>query len=333
MGSHVPRGAAFGVFVFLIFSTCSSLSPVSGIREGPPKETGGIGAIRPDWQPFASAESPALAYFAGRIGEPRLEFYALKVNLDVPGLRILVGAGEAGREEDGAQGEGKGRTLPNTPSGRVPATYVSSFVRNNRLLAGINAVPFDPSSDREGESRRLAGLAVSEGRLIAKPVPGYAALVFYRQGGAAIVEQAELDIEAPDWAERSGDIQNAVGGFHGILRSGERTRRAREKQEGPRSARSAAGLSGGGKTLYLLAIDGKRPGSLGATEAETALNLKQLGAAEGINLDGGGSSALALRFPDGETRLANTPVHQIIPGRERAVAVCLGIGTEATSSP
>ncbi|MDR1637367.1 MAG: phosphodiester glycosidase family protein, partial [Treponema sp.] len=102
----------------------------------------------------------------------------------------------------------------------------------------------------------------------------------------------------------------------------------REKQEGPRSARSAAGLSGGGKILYLLAIDGKRPGSPGATEAETALILKRLGAAEGINLDGGGSSALALRFPGGETRLVNTPVHQIIPGRERAVAVCLGIGVE-----
>jgi hypothetical protein len=317
MGPHIPRGAAFGILIFLGFSACSSLSPVSGIREASPKETGGIGSIRPDWQPFAAAESPGLAYFAGRIGKPRLKFYALKINLDTPGLRILIRAGE------GCKGE----------EGTVPGVYVSSFVRNNRLLAGINAVPFDPSSDREGEKRRLAGIAVSEGRLIAKPVPRYAALVFYRQGGAAIVEQAELDIESLDRPDRGGNIKNAVGGFHSILRNGELTRRAWEKQEGPRSARSAAGFSGGGKTLYLMAIDGKRPGSPGATEAETALILKQLGATEGINLDGGGSSALALRFPDGETRLVNTPVHQIIPGRERAVAVCLGIGTESTSPP
>jgi hypothetical protein len=312
MGPHIVRRTGFGIFILFSLSVCSSLSPVSGIREAPPKETEGIGGIRPDWRPFAVTESPALAYFTGKIGEPRLEFYALKIKLDTPGLRILVGAGEGGKKEEGT----------------VPGTYVSSFVRNNGLLAGINAVPFDPSSDREGEDRRLAGLAISEGRLIAKPFPHYAALVFYRQGGAAIVEQAELDIEGPERPDQGGDIRNAVGGFHRILQKGRLTRRAREKQEGPRSARSAAGLSGGGKTLYILAIDGKRPGSPGATEAETALILKQLGATEGINLDGGGSSALALCFPGGETRLVNTPVHQIIPGRERAVAVCLGIGME-----
>jgi hypothetical protein len=312
MGLRVPQVAGFGVFILLSLSACSSLSPISGIREAPSKETGLIGDIRPDWRPFAATESPAFAYFAGRIGKPRLEFYALKINLDTPGLRILVGAGEV-----------KGETGESFPPGTVPSAYVSSFVRNKGLLAGINAVPFDPSSDREGEGRRLAGLAVSEGRLIAKPVPRYAALVFYREGGAAIVEQAELDIPC-----RLEGIENAAGGFHIILRNGELTRRAREKQEGPRSARSAAGLSNGGKTLYLLAIDGKRPGSPGATEAETALLLKQLGAMEGINLDGGGSSALALRFPDGETRVVNTPVHLVIPHRERAVGICLGIGVE-----
>jgi hypothetical protein len=313
----------FGVFILLSLSACSTLSPVSGIREASPKEAGLIGDIRPEWRPFAATESPAFAYFAGRIGEPRMEFYALKINLEASGLRILVGAGEKAKEKEDGTG-----TYKTPRPGTVPSTYVSSFVRNNRLLAGINAVPFDPSSDREGEERRLAGLAVSEGRLIARPVSRYAALVFYRRGGAAIVEQADLDIESPDSQAQPDVIENAIGGFHAILRKGELTRRAREKQEGPRSARSAAGLSGGGKILYLLAIDGKRPGSPGATEAETALILKQLGAAEGINLDGGGSSALALRFPDGETRVVNTPVHQIIPGRERAVAICLGIGAE-----
>jgi hypothetical protein len=312
--------AGFGLFVLIGLSACSTLSPVSGLRESPPKTAGGIGDVRAEWQPFAVGESSGLAYFAGRTGEPLLEFHALRIGLDSPDLRILVGAGEGDGGDKGEDGEG----------GEPPvrAVYVSSFVRNNGLLAGINAVPFEPSSDREGEKRRLTGLAVSEGRLIAKPVPRYAALVFYGRGEAAIVEQAELDTPPPDRPDPLEGIENAVGGFHVILRNGELTRRARERRNGPRSARSAAGLSKEGKTLYLLVIDGKRLGSPGATEAETALILKQLGAEEGINLDGGGSSALALRFPDGETRLVNTPVHQIIPGRERAVAVCLGIGTK-----
>jgi exopolysaccharide biosynthesis protein len=72
-------------------------------------------------------------------------------------------------------------------------------------------------------------------------------------------------------------------------------------------------------------IDGRRAGSVGATEAETALLLRALGAADGINFDGGGSTALALRYPDGKIRTVNTPVHGGVVGSERAVAGCLGI--------
>ncbi|MDR2952100.1 MAG: phosphodiester glycosidase family protein, partial [Treponema sp.] len=72
-------------------------------------------------------------------------------------------------------------------------------------------------------------------------------------------------------------------------------------------------------------IDGRRAGSAGATEEETAFLLRVLGSWDGINLDGGGSSALALHSADGSVRVANTPIHSGIPGQERAVAGCLGI--------
>jgi exopolysaccharide biosynthesis protein len=72
-------------------------------------------------------------------------------------------------------------------------------------------------------------------------------------------------------------------------------------------------------------IDGRRSGSAGATEAELGVILRRLGAVEGINFDGGGSTALALRYPDGRVRAVNTPVHGGIPGQERGVAACLGI--------
>ncbi|MDR2398427.1 MAG: phosphodiester glycosidase family protein, partial [Spirochaetaceae bacterium] len=41
--------------------------------------------------------------------------------------------------------------------------------------------------------------------------------------------------------------------------------------------------------------------------------------------DGGGSTALALQFPNGKVRVVNTPIHKRIPGLERGVATCLGI--------
>jgi hypothetical protein len=237
-----------------------------------------------------------------------------------PGQRILIGAGDG---------------IPRF--GHAASTRVSSFARNNGLTAAINAVPFDPSSAREGEDRRVVGLGVSEGRLIAPPVPRFDALVFYRDGRAAIMGQGELR-----GAENGvpPEILHAVGGFHCILRDGELTGRAQQKS--PRYARSAAGLSADGVTLYLIAINGGRLTNRGATEAETALLLGQIGAQDALNLDGGGSSALALRFPigpaggpadgvaggnpSGGVAVLNTPVHAGFPGRERAVALCLGIG-------
>jgi exopolysaccharide biosynthesis protein len=201
-------------------------------------------------------------------------------------------------------------------AGTFRSVTVSSFVRSRGLLAGINALPFYPSSDREGEPRTNTGLVISDGVMLSPPHTAFDALVFYPDGSAAIVPQSRV---------KSADgIANAVGGFYRVLEGGCLTERAANGKE--RHPRSAVGICAGGRYLYLLVIDGRRPGSAGSTEAETAVILKRLGASEGLNFDGGGSSALALRYPDGHIRVANTPVHSGIPGRERAVAGCLGVG-------
>jgi exopolysaccharide biosynthesis protein len=315
-----------GPFLFLwvaILSACSTLSPAGGTgsaTELPLAQFADISSIQPDWQPVAGAGEAAgetgISSYTGRIASPRLQFHVLKINMDSPGLRIVIGPEATG-------------------PGIVPSTYVSSFVEANNLVAGINTVPFEPSSAREGEERRVVGVGINRGRLIAPPVPLYDALVFYRDGGVAIVSQGELANAHGNIAQNiiaqniiAQNIIHASGGFHCILRNGELTERAIEKQDTPRHARSAAGLSADSRSLYLIAIDGSRLGNPGATEAEIALILKQLGAQDALNLDGGGSSALALRFPDGKVRILNTPAHGGVPGRERAVALCLGFGVE-----
>jgi len=200
----------------------------------------------------------------------------------------------------------------------VLSTKVSSFVRDNDLLAGINALPFDPVSDMEGEPRTNIGLVIADGRMVSPPNPGFDALVFFTDGSVAIKAQYEICC--------TENIANAVGGFRRILENNELVPRVLDLQ--PRHPRSAAGISPCGRFLYLLAIDGRRFGSVGSTQAETALLLRALGAAEGINFDGGGSTSLAMRFPNGEVRVVNTPVHgNFPPGRERAVAGVLGIGS------
>jgi hypothetical protein len=289
----------------LPLGSCTTLSPVNQNLKEKPLSAAGPEAVAPQWRPLAVR---GLDYFAGKSRRPRLEFRALRVDLAEPGLGIAVYPGE---------------TAP--PEAAVPGVRVSSFVRRRGLLAGINAAPFSPVSGKEGTPLTVTGITIANGVLVSPPAPRYDALVFYFGGGAAIVSQA--DLTEP---ERRETIQNAVGGFFRILENGRLSGRleAAEHPSAPRHPRSAAGLSADRRFLYLLAIDGRRPGSLGATEAETAAILRRLGASDGINLDGGGSTSLALRYPDNKVRPVNIPIHGGIPGRERAVASCLGISPE-----
>jgi exopolysaccharide biosynthesis protein len=145
--------------------------------------------------------------------------------------------------------------------------------------------------------------------------PRYDALIFYVDGTAAIVSQSEI--------QSTENIENAVGGFHHILVDGKLAERVFTRHR--RHPRSAAGISACGEYLYLMAIDGRRSTSVGATEIETALLLFALGSWNGINFDGGGSTTLALRFPNGRVKVVNTPIHSRIPGQQRAVAGSLGV--------
>jgi hypothetical protein len=256
--------------------------------------------VDPLWQPFAPEAAEALGYYTGKTAQPRLEFHAVRIDLSAPQLRIVVAPG--GRNETGG----------NTPL----SIKVSGFVRDNNLLAGINALPFDPVSEKEGEYRANAGIVISDGVFLSPPHPEFDALVFYDDAGPAVIPQAQI--------VSAINISHAVGGFYRILIDGALSEHT--ENNAARHPRSAAGISADGTYLYLLVIDGRRPGSVGGTEAETAVILRQLGAWNGINFDGGGSSSLALRFPDGKVRPVNTPVHGGISGLERAVAGCLGVG-------
>jgi exopolysaccharide biosynthesis protein len=236
--------------------------------------------------------------------------WALKVETDTPDLEFVVN----GRGFRHGESYGESR-------GIIPGTTVSGFVRDYGCVAGINANPFDKVSARVGEPRSIAGITVAGGFLAAAPDPRYDALVLYEDGSAAIVSQGDLDEAALAGA------RNAVGGFFVVLRDGAPAQRLQDQagEAAPRHPRSAAGLSADGRTLDLLAVDGRRHGSVGATERELAVLLQRLGADDGLNFDGGGSTALALRYSDGTIRPVNTPIHGLIPGKERAVATCLGI--------
>jgi hypothetical protein len=61
-----------------------------------------------------------------------------------------------------------------------------------------------------------------------------------------------------------------------------------------RHPRSAVGVSRDGRTLWLVAVDGRSTSSVGMTLVELGERLRALGAWDALNLDGGGSTAMVV---------------------------------------
>ncbi len=85
-----------------------------------------------------------------------------------------------------------------------------------------------------------------------------------------------------------------------------------------REPRTAVGHAGGGATLILLVVDGRRTGAAGMLGNDMVTVFAEFGADDAVNLDGGGSTALWI--PD-ESGVVNTPSG----GSERAVSNALMI--------
>ncbi|MFI1102147.1 phosphodiester glycosidase family protein [Streptomyces melanogenes] len=88
------------------------------------------------------------------------------------------------------------------------------------------------------------------------------------------------------------------------------------------ATRTGAGIGGHGHRLYLIALNGSAENDAGLTLAELARLMRDMGADDAVNLDGGGSSTLATHGPDDQGAVVrNRP-----PGSfERAVPNGIGV--------
>lgn len=110
----------------------------------------------------------------------------------------------------------------------------------------------------------------------------------------------------------------AVGGAP-ILRDGAALSGVDSSELAPRTA---AGASVDGDRVYLVAVDGRSSASVGMTLAELADFLAELGADDGLNLDGGGSTTLVAREGGADTvTVRNTPSD----GAQRPVPNGIGV--------
>ncbi|MBM4355476.1 MAG: hypothetical protein FJ109_17090, partial [Deltaproteobacteria bacterium] len=118
----------------------------------------------------------------------------------------------------------------------------------------------------------------------------------------------------------------AVSGFAQIMKDGEAI--ASYSCAGhfcQKHPRTAVGLSKDRRTLYLLVVDGRTDISVGVTLKELAVIIKDLGAHDAVNLDGGGSSTMWVQ----NGGILNNPSD----GPERVVANHLAVHASGSGQP
>ncbi|NIA13361.1 MAG: phosphodiester glycosidase family protein [Nitrospiraceae bacterium] len=253
-------------------------------------EVASISDYAPVWRPaFVGIDLAE----ARKTGSPSQAAYAARIALRAPGIEFLATPSNGDKPLD------------------TDARTTSAFLEEFGCQLAVNASPFKPVRSVAGEARDILGLSISCGDAYSPCNNLYGAMLISRDNKVSIA-MPPFDLDG---------VYNAVAGFSLLLRDGENV-----GTDGDRHPRTAAGVSEDGKYLYLIVIDGRQGHySGGATTRETAAWLKQLGAHDGLNLDGGGSTTLVIDDGGGRAKVLNRPIHNRIPGMERVNGNHLGV--------
>jgi exopolysaccharide biosynthesis protein len=175
----------------------------------------------------------------------------------------------------------------------------------------LNQTTFPPATycANGGEPVKLNGFAASRGKIIS-PRNNERPIFYISQRNLATMETP------------SGSIFNAISADRVIVRSGAVVKNLAALAPNPRTA---LGVNKNGRWLIMMTVDGREFGiSEGVTLVELGNLLLSYGVYSGVNLDGGGSSAMVIKGIDGKPRKLNTAIDMNVPGQQRAVANHLG---------
>lgn len=236
--------------------------------------------------------------------------------IDLTDPRVSLAVRRAGEDPDG---DGPMTTTLNT---------VRAVAERHDLELAVNGSFFAPGQVRQvggrtirywvGNSARPIGWFVEDGVVLMTAAnPERPTFCVYEDGRAEIRGTTRTLPEGVTFAIDGSGVLVARG-------------RTRVEPGGSREPRTAVGLSEGGGTLFLLAIDGRREGhSAGVTLYELAELLRGFGAATAMNLDGGGSTTMVFEEPANTFTVLNRPCDGsefLVPlSIERAVADVIGV--------
>ena len=248
---------------------------------------------------------PGVVYYRETRSNPPTRLFVAEIELTNSSIRLRVAPG--GPDPDGP---GRWQTTLMTPT-RIALRERFDLVVNGHFFdaRGVKDAEGTNSNYRADLWATVNGPAVTDGRIWSVTTNRWPCLVVH--------EDRSVTIEMLD-QPAAGDWE-VVAGNTMLVREGT----AIPHQNRARHPRTAVGLDANRTRLILMVVDGRKPAiAVGMNYEELAVEMLHLGCYEALNLDGGGSSVMAVRDGAGNTfHIVNEPSD----GHERAVASVLGI--------
>ncbi|HSY18403.1 MAG TPA: phosphodiester glycosidase family protein [Candidatus Acidoferrales bacterium] len=249
---------------------------------------------------------PGVRIYSETRTNPPTHLFVAEVDLKNPKLHLRVSRG--GPDPDGP---GIWQTTLLQPT-KIAGREKFDFVMNGDffIAKGVNDGEGTNAAFRAEQWARVEGPAMTDGETWSIATNARPALVVHKDHSVTIetMKQPAKD----DWEVIAGNVILVKDGA------------VVPHKSAARHPRTLAGLDATGNKLILMLVDGRKPGvAIGMTYDEEAAEMLRLGCAEALNLDGGGSSVMAVREA-GELKILNEPTD----GRERAVGNVLGISVD-----
>ena len=192
--------------------------------------------------------------------------------------------------------------LPNTAIQTVEGQALAACGKGLDVVGATNADFFDMFADNHP-----SGPVIKDGQVVTN---GDSDRAFF--GVDKTGEPVIGDFRHEPWLK--GNMKETVAGLQRILKNGEfGDVWPGERFCSDRHPRTAVGITAE-KDVIVFIVDGRLPEhSNGMTLYDVAVKLKELGAVNAINLDGGGSSTFLVK-EDGKFQIVNFPVDARTPG-------------------
>ena len=176
-----------------------------------------------------------------------------------------------------------------------------------RTVCGSDTDAHAPCSKDAVEVRVRDGRVVDTGPVGTTAVPAGTVALVGREAGADGLRALRVgDRAVPRWQLRaagSPSLRTALGALP-LVRDGAPWPGLQDTERAPRTA---VGLSADGRTLALIAVDGRQQASVGATLAQLGRLVVELGYPQAVALDGGGSTQMVRRPAGGSLAVVNSP--------------------------